>query len=105
MEFIAIKGEPVTYQNLTIEDIIAWCQENDEVMWLKAKVKEKRVRKVYPKKEGTNKADRTAAPVGTKTTKISFIELKHDFAEKFCPDILPVAKPKKKSMLDLIDAL
>lgn len=104
MEFIAIKGEPVYYQDLTIEDIIAWCQENNEVMWLKAKVKEKKVRKVYPKKEN-GKQDKKAEPIGTKTTKISFMELKHDFAEKFCPDILPKAKPKKKSMLDLVDAL
>lgn len=104
MEFIAIKGEPYYYQDLTIENIIDWCKENNETVWLKAKIKETRVRKVYPKGEN-GKLDKKADPIGTKVVPISFMELKREFAKEFCPDILPVAKPKKKSMKELIAAL
>ena len=104
MDYIIIKGEQITYQNLTIEDIVAWCQENGEVKWLKAKVNETKIRNIYPK--GANgKVDRKAAPIGNKVVPISFIEVKRDFAKKFCPEILPVAKPKKLSMLELVNAL
>lgn len=104
MEYIVIKGEPVYYKDLTIEHIIAWCQENEQVPWLKVKVKEKRVRHTYPRKEN-GRQDKKAYPTGTRTTKISFMEVKYDFATRFCPEILPTKKPKKKSMLELVDEL
>jgi hypothetical protein len=105
MNTITIKGKAVLYKDLSIEDIIAWCQENGETEWLKKKVHETKIRNIYPKKEGTKKADKKAKPIGNKVVPISFIEVKKDFAVKFAPEILPTAKEKKKSMLDLVDAL
>lgn len=74
------------YRKMKIEDIIEWCKANNQVAWLKDKVHE-----VKKDKDGNDRA-------------ITFVEIKREFCEKFMPDILPVAN-KKKSMIELIDAL
>lgn len=79
----------MNYKDMTIDDIIQWCQENgkDKVAWLKATAA-----KTFPKEDGT-------------TRKITFIELKLEFVREFMADIAPKAKPKQPSMFDKIDAL
>ena len=65
------------YKKLNVDDIIAWCQANGEVAWLK--------------KEAANKP--------------TFIQLKVAFAKKFMPEIMPKAKDKAPSMFDKIAKL
>ena len=77
----------MNYKDMRIEDIIAWCQENKEVDWLK-----EAAAKTYKTEDG-------------KERRISFIELKLEFVKKFMPSIAPKAQPKKPSMYDLIAKL
>ena len=77
----------MNYQTMKIDDIISWCKENEQTAWLK-----KEATKTYPTSNG-------------KKRKVTFIELKKAFAEKFMPEILPVAKEKKPTMFDKIAAL
>lgn len=94
------------FKTMTIEDIIAWCQQNGKVDWLKAKAQEKREYKVYPKvkgEDGKMKADKTQAPT-IEMRPISFIQIKKDFVETFMPEIAPKAE-KKETMFDKIMAL
>lgn len=95
----------MNYQKMKIEDIINWCVANKEVAWLKAEAKKEVAYKVYPrvKVDGKMVVDKTAEPK-TEMRKISFIQLKHNFCEKFMPELLP-QKTQKLSMYDLIDAL
>lgn len=65
------------YKTMSIEDIINWCQENNQVAWLKAQAK----------------------------NKPSFFIIKKAFVEKFMPEIKPVAKEKEPTMWDKIAAL
>lgn len=90
------------FKTMTIEDIINWCTANNQTAWLKAKAAEKVACKVYPKVNG--KADKTQAPV-TEMRKITFIQIKTDFVNKFMPELAPKAANKKKSMYDLIAEL
>lgn len=77
----------MNYKDMKIEDIIAWCQENNQVEWLK------------------QAASKTYTTENGKERRISFIELKLEFVREFMPDIAPKAKPKKLSMYDLINNL
>lgn len=94
------------YKDLTIEDIIKWCQENNQVAWLKAKAAEKRPFKKYPrvKVDGVWTTDKTQEPK-VEQRPISFIQLKIDFVEEFMPEIAPKKKPKQKTMYELIAEL
>lgn len=74
----------MNYKGMNIEDIIAWCQENKEVAWLK-----ETAAKTYKTEDG-------------KERKISFIELKLEFVKKFMPEIAPKAQAKQPSMYDRI---
>jgi hypothetical protein len=75
------------YKNMKIEDIIEWCQENNQVDWLK-----ETVNKTFP------------TEVEGEVRKISFIELKLEFVRKFIPELAPKAK-EKISMYDRINSL
>ena len=75
------------YRKMNLDDIIAYCKEKKEVEWLK-----ETANKVYPNVDGTFRT-------------ITFIELKLEFCKKFMPSILPVAKPKKPTMIERIQAL
>ena len=104
----------VTYKTMDIEYIIAWCEKNGQQKWLKDLVANEVPYEVYPKVQTTtiNKngkevkvwvADKTKKPV-TEMRKISFVDLKYQFCEKFMPEILP-KKKVKANMYDLIEAL
>lgn len=96
----------MNYQDMSIDDIIKWCQDNNQVAWLKAKAQEKVPYKVYPKvkgEDGKMKADKTK-PYKTEMRPISFIQIKIAFVEKFMPEIAP-KKQEKESMYDRIMAL
>lgn len=74
------------YQHMKIEHIIEWCKKNNQIDWLK-----ETINKTFPTEDGERR--------------ISFIEVKRAFAQKFMPNIIPVAKPKKPSMYDLVNSL
>lgn len=94
------------YKNMGIDDIIEWCQENNQVEWLKKKANEKRACKVYPriKVDGKSVADKNAEPKIEKRP-ISFIQLKIDFVDKFMPEIAPEKKAKEPTFYDKIKNL
>lgn len=96
------------FQSMTIDDIIKWCQENNEVAWLKAKAAEKVKCTVYPRKKVINEkgkkvsvADKEATPK-VQSRPISFVQIKMAFVEKFMPEIAPVKKAKEPTMYDRI---
>lgn len=74
--------------DITVDLIIAYCKQNNQVSWLKEIVK-------------------TEVPVDKngKERKYSFMELRRDFTKKFMPDIAPSESSKKHSFYDIIDAL
>lgn len=100
------------YMKMNINDIIKWCQENNQINWLKAKAKEEvevkrytgRVKVVNSKGKEVWVADKNS-PKKTIKAPITFIQIKKDFVEKFMPEIKPVAKSKEKTMYDLISEL
>lgn len=91
------------FKTMKIEDIISWCQANNEVAWLKETAAQKVPCKVYPKVNG--KADKTQEPT-VEMRPITFIQLKMAFVKKFMPEIAPKAKAQdKKTMFEMIAAL
>jgi hypothetical protein len=95
-----------SYKDITIEDIIEWCQENGQVEWLKEKASETRPFKKYPrvKVDGKWTVDKTQEPKIVNQP-ISFIQIKLDFVNEFMPEIAPVKKEKKPTMYELIKNL
>ena len=95
----------ITKENLKdvkIEDIIAWCQENGQVAWLKACAAEMVEQKVYPTvtyfdKDGKErtKQDKKAEPIGTEMVKKPYVSIKFEWVQKFFPEL--VAKKEKKA--------
>ena len=77
----------MTYNKITLDDIIDYCKANAQTAWLKEEAK-----RTFPTEEGG-------------TRKITFIELKRAFVLKFMPEIAPKAAPKGPSMWDRINAL
>lgn len=99
------------YKDWTREDIIEWCKANNQVEWLKATAKTTIKHPIYPKvphKSKTGKAtmisDKKAEPIGYKEERISFVELKSAFIDKFFP-AQKNEKAKKPTFYDIIDAL
>lgn len=104
------------YLKIELDDIIKYCQENDEVKWLKETAAQKVDVKVYPKKKVTRvREDGTTyktmvadkdKPYTIEKKPITFIQLKRAFCEKFMKEIIPVAEEEKKpTMWDIIKAL
>lgn len=110
------------YKDWELPDIIQWCQENNQVEWLKAKAAEKISRPVYPKKkvakvdsEGnpvlTKKGkqsystvlDKDAEPLRYEESAITFVELKSDFLHHF--NLCAPKKEKKTTFIDIIGNL
>ena len=96
------------YKHLSIDDIIEYCQENNEVEWLKEIAKSEVDTKVYPKKKVTRVnedgeeyktriADKSK-PYTIEKKPITFIQIKMAFCEKFMPDILPEKKEKEPTV-------
>lgn len=86
-------------KDMTIEDIIAYCQEHNEIEWLKATASKMTERKVYPRvkgEDGKKHVDKSQAPKIVKQP-ISFVELKAEFMDKFAPDERVGDKNKKPS--------
>ena len=113
----------ITYKTLNIETIIAWCKQNNQVEWLKAEMAKEVPCKVYPRKKVakldengnpvindkgkvvyTSVADKSKKPT-VEMRKISFVQIKNDFIDTFMPDLKPVAKAKKPTMYDIVNAL
>lgn len=99
------------YEEITIQDIIKWCKENNQVEWLKEKAQEKVECLVYPRKPAINDegkkvsvADKSKEPT-TQMRPITFVQIKLAFVEKFMPEIAPTKKDKEPNMYDLIAAL
>lgn len=112
----------VTYKTLNIDTIIAWCQQNNQVEWLKAEMSKTVPCKVYPRKKVAkldengnvvtkngkpvyvSVADKSAKPT-TEMRKISFVQIKNDFVDTFMPSLKPAAKAKAPTMYERVDAL
>lgn len=87
------------FKKMNFNDIVDYCKTNNQVPWLKEIMKT-----TYPT------VDKHKQPVLDEDGKqvyhpITFIELKLEFARKFMPEIIPQAKEKKPSMLDIVNAL
>lgn len=82
----------MNYKTMGIDEVIEWCKENNQVEWLKKTA----AKKYYTINKDTGEK---------KARKITFIELKAEFVDKFMPEIKPVAKPKKPTMYEMIEAL
>lgn len=94
-----MKQKELNYTNMTIQDIIDWCQENGQVEWLKDFAS-----KTTPvlDDEGNPVLDKKGKP---KVKKPSFFEIKIEFVNKFMSEIAPKSTKKKPNMYDLIDNL
>ena len=108
------------FKDWNIDDIIAWCQENNQTEWLKEISARKVACKIYPRKkvqkeingvlqyndEGkpimTSVADKSKAPA-TKMRPITFVQIKTEFGEKF--GLAPAKQAKPESMFDKINKL
>lgn len=102
-------AENKPFKEWQLEDIIAWCQANNQVAWLKTIAAKKVKRSIYPKVESisktgkkTHKQDKTAKPIGFETTPITFVELKAEFFAQFMEK---KEKPKKPTMIETIGNL
>ena len=91
-------------KNLDIHDIIKYCQEHNEVAWLKETAAKKVPYKVYPrvKVEGKWKVDKSQEPK-IEMRPISFIQIKTEFLAKF--NLAPAKKEKAPTMYDVIASL
>lgn len=89
------------YKNIDIHYIIKYCQEHNEVAWLKATAAKKVPYKVYPRKkvDGKSVADKSQEPV-IEMRPISFVQIKTEFLEHF--KLSSPKKPKEPTMYDLI---
>jgi hypothetical protein len=97
----------MNFKTMQIEDIIAWCAANNQTAWLKEEAARMVACKVYPRVKGEDgkvRADKSQEPK-IEMRKITFIQIKTDFVNKFMPEIAPKAKAKKASMYDIIAAL
>lgn len=99
-------AEMKSYLDWDIDDIIAWCQENNEVAWLKATAAKKTEYKIYPRKKVTNAAGKVVS-VADKSQEptieerpISFVQIKTEFLEHF--NLVPEKKAKQPTMYDKI---
>lgn len=74
---MAAKKNLLVYKSCKMDDIIAWCSANGKVEWLKAIC----------------------------VAKPQFFTIKKSFFEAFMPDAIPVKKPKKATIYDIVEAL
>lgn len=95
------------FKTMTIKDIGEWCKANGQVAWLKEEAHKMVDCAVYPRvktAEGKWKIDKSQEPKIEKR-RITFVQLKANFVEKFMPEIAPKAKPRASTMYDYIDSL
>lgn len=94
----------IIHKDMTIDDIIAYCQEHGEIKWLKEQAAKKTERKVYPRVKGADgkkHVDKTQEPK-IEYQPISFVEIKAAFMDKFAPDERVGDKNKKPTFHDKI---
>ena len=102
----------MNFKTATINDIIDWCKENNQVAWLKEEANKTKEYKQYPRKKEYDPekkkyvyvADKDKEPK-IKIRKLGFIDIKLDFFEKFFPELAPKKEAKKPTMYDIINAL
>lgn len=112
-EQIAAKERKAKFDAIKLDDIIAYCQENKQVKWLKELTAEK-----VPEWQKNDKGEHLLDDDGKKVPVLdeegnqvmrdkTFIEIKIAFVDKFMPDVAPLRKPKKTTlpMIDRIAAL
>ena len=94
----------MNYKNIDIHYIIKYCQEHNEVEWLKETAAKQVPYKVYPriKVDGKWTTDKTQEPK-VEMRNISFIQIKTEFLEKF--NLAAPKKPKAPTMYDVIKSL
>jgi hypothetical protein len=99
-------------KDISLDDIIQWCQENNQIEWLKATASKTVERKIYPTitytgKDGKEhtKMDKKAEPIKVEQAKISYVQIKFAFLKKFFPELTKEEKEPKESMWDRIAAL
>ena len=101
------------YRTFKEEDMIKWCEENNQLEWLIAETNKIVKHKVYGQKRGLNKKGEWILKtdkdnvIGTVEEPITFVELKHNFFAKFMPDKLPTKsdKPVAETFRDRINKL
>lgn len=100
------------FKDWKLDDIIAYCQANGKVDWLKTTANKKVTHSVYPKVEHISKtgkrtmvSDKKAAPISTVERTITFVELKSEFVATFFPESIKGKKENKPSFIDRINAL
>lgn len=88
-------------KNLDIHGIIAYCQEHNEVAWLKEIASQKVEYKIYPRKkvDGKSVADKSQEP-RIEMRPISFVQIKTAFLEKF--NLAAPKKAKEPTMYEII---
>lgn len=98
-------------KGLNQEMILDWCEENNQLEWLETLVNQKITVNKYPTKTYTGKdgkkhivQDKSKAPTGTEVINIPFVQIRLAFVEKFFPELITEAKPKKPSFKDAIKA-
>ena len=96
------------YKDWEMPDIIEWCKENNQVEWLKKTVATKVKKPIYPKIEHTTKTgkktmvyDKKAKPIGYQEVRISFVEIKSAFIDKFFPE-QKAQKEEKVTFYDIV---
>jgi hypothetical protein len=110
----------LNYEKMDINDIMDWCEENNQLEWLEnllsKKVKVKRHTERVPKldKDGNIALNKKGypiyivdkkSPVEVVEQNISFMEVKKAFIEKFeLEHIKPAKKDKAPTMLDKLKA-
>lgn len=102
------------YAKITLDDIMKWCEENNQKEWLKEKAKEVVDFKIYPTITITKVNEETGEEIvktkvdkkGTPTIEkrpITFMQMKLAFCKQFMPEVVPTSnKKKKESMFDKI---
>lgn len=103
-----IKWEAEKYKNYKLPDIIAWCQANGQVPFLKTIAAKTVKRPIYPTVEvvsktgkRTKRQDKNQAPIGYKEEKMSFMEIRSAFFNEFF-DMPQKEEESKPNMWDII---
>lgn len=82
---VKVLGKDILVKDIALNDIIAVCKEKDEIAWLK-----ETAAKTFPKKSNPEE-----------TRKITFVELKAEWMNKFYPEAVG-PKEKEPTMFDII---
>lgn len=87
------ENKTLEYRGLTFEDVIKWCQENNQIEWLKAECERRKP------VEGLTKKGKPKKP-----RKISMLEVMKNFVEQFRPELIP-EKEEKETFRDKVRKL